>query len=156
MADFISTIKFVSGPSTPISRINPPQNIIMPPAPGDFDLGGLINEVLQRIPLPRNIPRPRLPGPTRGPTTTGPTFPFPFPVPFGDIFGGADCPEQACCKGEHIAKTKDPNAPSFGQCVRNRRMNALNPRALRRATRRLSSFDRMARNAKKELKKLCR
>jgi len=153
LADFLSTQRFVSGPGTP--GFEPIARLVLPPAPGDFDLGGLVDTLLQRFP----IPRPRLPAP-RGPTVPrrGPTGPFPIPIPFPDdiLFGGADCPEQACCKGFHVAKTKDPNQPSFGKCVRNRRMNPLNPRALRRSTRRLASFDRHARAAKKELKRLCR
>lgn len=49
--------------------------------------------------------------------------------------GGAACP-----RGFHISKSK--HAKHFGQCVRNRRMNSTNPRALRRAVRRLHSFAR--------------
>lgn len=58
---------------------------------------------------------------------------------------------NGCCpKGQHPDK-------KFGvKCVRNRRMNVANMRAAKRATRRLSGFDKMARAAKKELKKLCR
>lgn len=131
---------------------NPFNPLVLPPEPGGFDLGGIISDIAQRFPLPR----PRLPAP-RAPGGPGRRLPIPIPIPFpSDLFNGGACPEQACCKGEHVAKTKDPNSPSFGLCVKNRRMNALNPRALKRATKRLSSFDRMARNAKKELKKLCR
>lgn len=147
----MAEIRFVMGPGTP--GFDPiPSLIPFGPAPGDFDLGALITDVVQRIPLPR------LPLPKRPPTTTGPTIPFPIPIPIpGGLFGGdPGCPTQACCKGFHIAKTKDPNNPSFGKCVRNRRMNALNPRALRRSTRRLASFNRMAKNTQKELRKLCR
>ena len=140
----------VTAPMVPIDRL------IMPPAPGDFDLGGIVNQILQRIPIPRpRLPLPK-PGP-RGPTTTGPTFPFPipFPIPPG-LLGGdvAGCP--TCCKGEHIAKTTDPNSPSFGQCVKNRRMNSLNPRALRRATRRLKGFERAVRGTRKQLRTLAK
>lgn len=49
-------------------------------------------------------------------------------------------PGGACPRGHHISKSK--HAKHFGQCVRNRRMNAANPRALRRAVRRLHSFAR--------------
>ena len=44
----------------------------------------------------------------------------------------------ACPRGHHISKSKH----SLGKCVRNRRMNSCNPRALRRAVRRLHSFAR--------------
>ena len=153
MADVIDlfTAPRVAGPGT--AGFEPIPNLIPFAAPGSFDIGGIVSDLLQRFP----IPRPRLPLP-RGPGGPGRRIPIPVPIPdiFGIFNGDAACPEQACCKGQHVAKTKDPNSPSFGTCVRNRRMNALNPRALKRATRRLASFDRMARNAKKELKKICR
>lgn len=134
-------------------------NFIIGPAPGDSDTGlieGIINQIFQRLPLP--IPRPRLPGPTRPPTTTGPTFPFPFPIPIpGGLLGnGTSCPEQACCRGEHVAKTKNPNDPSFGRCVTNRRMNPLNPRALKRAIRRATRFESFVKSNRKSLRKLAK
>lgn len=46
----------------------------------------------------------------------------------------------ACPKGFHISKSK--HAKHFGQCVRNRRMNVANGRALSRAVRRLHHFAR--------------
>jgi len=46
----------------------------------------------------------------------------------------------ACPKGFHISKSK--HAKSFGACVRNRRMNVANGRALSRAVRRLHHFAR--------------
>jgi len=149
MADVLDVIRFVAGPGTP--GFDPIAPLVLPPAPGSSDLGQIITNVLQRIPLPR-LPLPRTPAPTpRG------RLPIPIPIPFpSDLFGNGACPEQACCKGFHVAKTKDPNSPSFGKCVRNRRMNALNPKALRRSTRRLSSFNRMAKNTQRELRKLCR
>jgi hypothetical protein len=49
--------------------------------------------------------------------------------------GGAACP-----KGHHICKSK--HAKHFGMCVRNRRMNVANGRALGRAVRRLHHFAR--------------
>jgi hypothetical protein len=44
----------------------------------------------------------------------------------------------ACPKGYHISKSK--HSRSFGACVRNRRMNVANGRALGRAVRRLHHF----------------
>jgi hypothetical protein len=44
----------------------------------------------------------------------------------------------ACPKGFHISKSK--HSKSFGACVRNRRMNVANGRALGRAVRRLHHF----------------
>jgi len=46
----------------------------------------------------------------------------------------------ACPKGFHISKSK--HSKSFGACVRNRRMNVANGRALGRAVRRLHHFAR--------------
>ncbi len=48
----------------------------------------------------------------------------------------------ACPRGHHISKSK--HAKAFGQCVRNRRMNVCNPRALRRAIRRARGFTKLA------------
>lgn len=129
------------------------------PPPGESEIGGvsgIINEIFRRIPLPR--PRlPRLPPGPKGPGGGGPgRFPFPFPIPFpvpgGDIFGGGapDCPEDVCCRGQH--PRKDKTQPF--KCVSNRRMNSLNPRALRRAIRRLSSFESFVVRSRKSLRKL--
>lgn len=126
------------------------------PAPGDGDLGtfvgGVIGDIVSniRFPIPRlpgSIPRPRLPG----------RFPIPIPIPIpGGLFNGGDCPEQACCRGEHVAKTKNPNDPSFGRCVTNRRMNPLNPRALKRAIRRATRFESFVKSNRKSLRKLAK
>lgn len=135
------------------------------PAPGDSDLGGSILDVitagLQRLPIP--IPRPRLPAP-RGPTGRGP-FPIPIPIPIplpGGLFGGGvDCPTgpsaNPCCRGEHLNKSTDcAGNPPGSKCVANRRMNPLNPRALRRATRRLKGFERAVRGTRKQLRTLAK
>jgi hypothetical protein len=50
----------------------------------------------------------------------------------------------ACPRGHHISKSK--HAKHFGQCVRNRRMNPCNGRALRRAIRRAHAFERIAKH----------
>lgn len=103
----------------------------LPPPPGNpgFDLGGLVNEIFRRLPIPR--PGPRLPP---GPTVPGPgrRFPLPIPIPLPGVWpdgGGDQCP-----KGFHLDKE------SGSKCVRNRRMNSLNPRALNRAIRRVCRF----------------
>jgi hypothetical protein len=51
--------------------------------------------------------------------------------------GGGGCP-----KGYHISRSR--HSKSFGACVRNRKMNPCNPRALRRAIRRATRFTRLA------------
>jgi hypothetical protein len=53
------------------------------------------------------------------------------------MMGGGACP-----KGYHISKSR--HSKSFGACVRNRKMNPCNPRALRRAVRRATRFTRLA------------
>jgi hypothetical protein len=73
---------------------------------------------------------PRVPGRGRLPpfTATGPGV-----LPGGGITG------TGCPTGYHLDKT-------FGvKCVRNRRMNIANPRALRRAMRRVQGFEKLAR-----------
>lgn len=135
-------------------------NIIGFPAPGDGDTGGIagiVLDVIRRLPIP--IPRPRLPAPKPGPGGGPGRFPFPFPIPFpvpsGGVLGdGTECP--TCCKGFHIAKTTDQSSPSFGQCVRNRRMNPLNPKALRRAIRRATRFESFVKSNRKSLRKLAK
>lgn len=127
------------------------------PPPGDPTLGGtiagILTDIVQRFPIPRpKLPLPRVPAP-KGPGR----FPIPIPIPIpGGIFGGGEAGCPGCCKGFHVAKTQDPNAPSFGQCVRNRRMNPLNPRALRRATRRLKGFERAVKSTRKQLRTLAK
>lgn len=54
-----------------------------------------------------------------------------------------------CPTGYHPEKSGEP------YCVRNRRMNPLNPRALSRATRRVGGFARAVKRAR-TLKKICR
>lgn len=54
------------------------------------------------------------------------------------MVGGAG----GCPKGYHISHSK--HAKHFGQCVRNRRMNVCNPKALRRSIRRARGFTKLA------------
>jgi len=56
-------------------------------------------------------------------------------APFGGAAGVAGC----CPRGYHLAKD------GSGRCVRNRRMNVANPRALRRSMRRVQGFEKLAR-----------
>jgi len=130
--------------------------------PGSSDLGniaGIIMDIFQRIPLPPRTPPPRLPPGPRGPTTTGPTFPIPIPIPIpGGLFGGdGGCAPDPCCRGQHLNKSMGcDGAPPGTKCVSNRRMNPLNPRALRRATRRLKGFERAVKSTRKQLRTLSR
>jgi len=49
-----------------------------------------------------------------------------------------------CPPGFHPNKSDGPRGPKGSYCVRNRRMNPLNPRALRRALRRSEDFEAIA------------
>jgi len=60
-----------------------------------------------------------------------------------DVIGGAGAAGVACPSGFHPAKD------GSGRCVRNRRMNSLNPRAFRRAVRRLKGARRFAKEVEK-------
>ena len=154
MADILDLLSgAVLGPRG-IGGVVGSQSIIFPP-PGDTGgISGIVNDILQRIP----IPRPRLPAP-RGPGVPQPRGRIPIPVPIPDIFGifngEGGCP--GCCKGMHLNKqeTKD-GSPAGTKCVTNRRMNSLNPRALKRATRRLKGFERAVVGTRKQLRTLAK
>lgn len=109
-------------------------------------------------PPPGALPSPGWPGagapsvPTsfpgigaRGPSMLGQGFTFPTAstrgmVPGYPSRGGRVLPVNGCCPtGYHLAKD------GSGACVRNRRMNVANPRALRRAMRRVQGFEKLAR-----------
>ena len=129
--------------------------IINIPLPGDVgiggSLGGIITQIMQRIPLPRlPIPRRLPPGPTPGPRGRIP-IPIPIPIPYPEgLFGGNGCATDACCKGQHLDKQTGT------KCVRNRRMNPLNPRALKRAIRRATRFEAFVKSNRKSLRSLAR
>jgi len=113
-------------------------------------VGGLVARGLSQAIAPR-APTPRLQyEPTQYPSFPGvgtapqfPTFrgpPDPMSGRYGPVAqipvgttGGVCCPS-----GSHPAKD------GSGRCVTNRRMNPLNPRALRRAIRRQEGFGRLA------------
>jgi len=67
----------------------------------------------------------------RVPAVGGPQFKLPGPGVMG-------APGQPCPTGYHLAKD------GSGRWVRNRRMNIANPRALRRAMRRVGGFEKLA------------
>lgn len=92
-------------------------------------------------------PVPGAPGGPMGPVLpsgTGGTF-VGGRVPFITMPNGL----PGCPTGYHPEKQGKP------YCVRNRRMNPLNPRALSRATRRVGGFARAVKRAR-TLKKICR
>lgn len=50
-----------------------------------------------------------------------------------------------CPPGYHLNKADGPKGPKGSYCVRNRKMNPLNPRALKRGLRRAEDFEKFAR-----------
>ena len=130
------------------------------PAPGDSDTGGIVGIFLDRLgdviggrsPILQQFPPapggslPELPGRTGPGMTLG-----------GEILPATGCPTAACCSGFHLNKQRGcDGAPPGSKCVRNRKMNALNPRALRRATRRLKGFERAVKGTRKQLRTLAK
>jgi len=154
------------GGCNPLTEVCPPVGSVASPLinaqlPGGIvtDWGPLIREVIDRV-LGGSDPGSGLQ--PRFPNTTGP--PGQYPVPIGPGTGVAGCvPCQrpkvgfitmpnglpGCPTGYHPEKSGKP------YCVRNRRMNSLNPRALSRATRRVGGFARAVKRAR-TLKKVCR
>lgn len=64
----------------------------------------------------------------------------PMARPPANIIEHAGVSGTGCCpRGFHLAKD------GSGRCVRNRRMNVANPRALRRSMRRVQGFEKLAR-----------
>lgn len=113
-------------------------------------VGGVVASLASRAIAPR-APAPRVQyEPTQYPSFPGtglqpsfPTFrgpPDPMSGRYGPVakipISAAGCP--SCPSGTHPAKD------GSGRCVTNRRMNPLNPRALRRAIRRQEGFGRLA------------
>lgn len=67
----------------------------------------------------------------------------------------ADNGSLCCPSGWHLSTRKDPCTGNRNSCcVKNRRMNALNPRALSRSVRRLTSFNKTIARTQKALRRL--
>ena len=136
--------------------------LINVPAPGDTDTGSIVGSVIDLV---GDIIRGRLPSsPTFPQLPAGPAPQLPTNGRSGPGFtlGGAiptngACLPNPCCRGQHLNKsTGCDGSPPGTKCVSNRRMNALNPRALRRATRRLKGFERAVKSTRKQLRTLSR
>lgn len=127
------------------------------------DWGGLIRTGIDVL-LGRLGGTETLPAPLQGPLVLPPGSPTPGlfppgglqgPLPAGVAVGGRvpfiTMPNglAGCPSGYHPEKSGKP------YCVRNRRMNPLNPRALSRATRRVGGFARAVKRAR-TIKKVCR
>ena len=153
MAELIDLI----GPRVSLD-LNIPSNFIANfPPPGDADTGGIAGTIVDIVsrafgntpagfpqlpPAPGGQP-PLLPG-RIPPAVLAPGSP-----------GAGGCRPNPCCAGQHLNKTKGcDGAPPGTKCVSNRRMDPLNPRALRRAIRRAKGFERFVKSNRKALRSL--
>lgn len=124
------------------------------PFPGFGDIIDLAGDVIDLfVPGGGGAPtRPSLPMPTNGTPTFGScrnTRMTSMPPSVAD--NGSLC----CPSGWHLSTTKDPCTGNRNSCcVKNRRMNALNPRALSRSVRRLTSFNKTIARTQKALRRL--
>ena len=147
----------------PFPTATPLRNV--PPAPGESDTGGIVGGIIDlvggviggRSPGLPSFPqaptgqRPPLPG-TGDLGRSGPDFTLGGEIPPGN---GASCP--TCCKGFHPNKSRGCDGmPPGSKCVKNRRMNPLNPRALKRAVRRAKGFERAVKANRKALRSLAK
>lgn len=148
-ASFLGFLPGPGGPSNPIPNLPPNQPCIDTPL-------GRVCFPLPEVPLPTpNQPMP----PGLPPVPQPPAGPSPFPPV---VVTGCNSPVatnqlgQMCCPPGHKVSTR--RDPRTGQvttcCVKRRRMNPLNPKALSRATRRLSGFTRRVKAVEKQLRKL--
>lgn len=130
-------------------------------------IGDVIGDVIGRV------GRGRRPNGTNGQFPDLPGLPQPdigMGEPPPDFRGGVTaCGNKAmsptmaangvlCCpSGWHLSTAKDKcTGVTTTCCVRNRRMNPLNPRALTRSTRRLTAFNRIIKKTQAQLDKLAR
>lgn len=143
----------------PVSNL---QNVLMPSSIVAPNWQGMLREAIdswfnrgggEQVPLTQSPIAPGQMPPGWFPTTTTPQLPgvvlngcAPKPkVQFITMPNGM----QGCPSGYHPEKSGQP------YCVRNRRMNPLNPRALSRAGRRIGGFARAVKRAR-TLKKVCK
>jgi len=136
--------------------------INVPQPPGDVDTGGIIGSLIDlgvdiirgRVPsLPVLPPLPGQQLPSIQQPRSGPGFTLGGAIPPSN---GA-CAPNPCCRGQHLNKSRGcDGSPAGTKCVSNRRMNSLNPRALRRATRRLKGFEKAVKGTRKQLRTLAK
>jgi len=130
--------------------------------PGESDTGSIVGPLID---LGVDLLRGRVPSLPILPPVPGGTLPqLPTNGRSGPGFtlGGAipptnGCLPNPCCRGQHLNKSRTcAGEPPGSKCVSNRRMNSLNPRALRRATRRLKGFERAVKSTRKQLRTLAK
>jgi len=141
-----------------------PDLLIGTSPPGDTDTGGIVGTIIDLVggivggrapglpqlpPAPGGSP-PLLQGPGTG--RSGPGFTLGGAIPPAN-----GCAPNPCCSGMHLNKTTGcDGSPPGSKCVSNRRMNALNPQALRRAIRRAKGFERFVKSNRKSLRSLAK
>jgi len=138
-----------------------PDLLIGSSPPGDADTGGIVGSIIDliggviggRAPgIPRLPPAPTGNRPTLGPSIQNGDFTLGGAIPPTN-----GCPTSVCCSGQHLNKTMGCDGlPPGSKCVSNRRMNALNPQALRRAIRRAKGFERFVVANRKSLRSLAK
>jgi hypothetical protein len=157
MADILDVFGFSSLPPGRGSSIaGLPTRIPLPPidqiisVPGDTDTGGIVGSIIDAV---GGFIGGRAPGlPQLPPAPGGSTPPLlPGRIPPAALAPGAGgCSSAVCCSGKHLDKATGT------KCVANRRMNPLNPQALRRAIRRAKGFERFVKSNRKSLKSLAK
>jgi hypothetical protein len=153
MADILDVFGFSNlppGRGSAIAGLSFASPVIAVPVPGDPDTGGIIGIVTDIL---GGIIGGRLPVLPQLPPAPGGTPPLlPGRIPPGPmvVHPNGACPADPCCRGKHLDKATGT------KCVSNRRMNPLNPRALRRAIRRAKGFERFVKSNRKSLRSLAK
>jgi len=157
MAEIPDVFGFANLPPGRGSSIAGLPTIINLPAPGDTLTGGIVGTVIDLV---GGLIGGRLPALPQLPPAPGGTPPLlPGRIPPAVLAPGSpgSCMPNPCCSGQHLNKTRGcDGAPPGSKCVSNRRMNALNPRALRRAIRRAKGFERFVISNRKSLRSLAK
>lgn len=153
MADPFDVFGFAGLPPGRGSPIAGLPNFI--PTPGSQDTGGIFGAIIDLL---GGLVGGRLPALPQLPPAPGGTPPLlPGRIPPGPMAPGSPgtCLPNPCCSGQHLNKSRGcDGSPPGSKCVSNRRMNPLNPRALRRAIRRAKGFERFVKSNRKSLKSL--
>lgn len=152
MADVADVFGFRSLPPSSRTSIQGLQGLVNIPMPGDPDTGGIIGAIVDLFGTVIGGSTPVLPQLPPAPRGTPPLLPGripPGPVA-GQVAALNGCAPNPCCSGQHLDKATGT------KCVSNRRMNPLNPRALRRAIRRAKGFERFVVRNRKSLRSLAK
>ena len=156
MADVIDVFGFGSLPPGRGSSIGgfPTSSLINNPAPGDTLTGGFVGPLIDLLGGFIGGRTPVLPQLPPVPGGTPPLLPGRIPPA---ALAPGTCAPNPCCAGEHLNKSRTCDGlPPGTKCVSNRRMDPLNPKALRRAIRRAKGFERFVKSNRKSLRSLAK